>query len=106
MRQAAQTVSMEKRKEEHRQKKEEKERMRTTIFFVLARKLICFVQTGALKNNDEEAYAKLVMQTKNQRLKDLLSQTDDYLKRLVNRKLENSFYNFFCPIGSYGSNGA
>lgn len=52
------------RREENRAMREEKERLR------------------ALKNNDEEAYAQLVSQTKNQRLKDLLAQTDNYLRRL------------------------
>jgi SNF2 family DNA or RNA helicase len=62
--QAAAAVQQERRREEARQKREEKERLR------------------ALKENDDEAYYKLVDQTKNKRLKDLLNQTDNYLRRL------------------------
>jgi hypothetical protein len=57
-------VQLERRREEARLKREEKERLR------------------ALKENDDEAYYKLVDQTKNKRLKDLLTQTDNYLRRL------------------------
>ena len=74
-RQAAQLAQAERKREELRQRREEKERLR------------------ALKNNDEAKYLSLVAQTKNQRLKDLLAQTDEvrFEQRKKERKKNNCY---------------